>query len=139
MELNNQMTATYRDIQIDWQFLDSNPNCYFIFGDNLQKRGKGGAAILRDHPHALSFLTKKFPDNEDGSFYKPEEYEPIFKEELEKLVKIVQNNPSKTFYISKLGAGLANKYFIWERLIKHNLIFSLCNFDNVVFCWEKES
>ena len=130
------MAAIFKNIQLTWQFLDNNPNCYFVFGDNLQKRGRGGAAILRDHPHAFGFITKKFPDNNDGSFYKPNEYEPIFIEELEKLIKVVKRNNSKTYYISKLGAGLANKYLIWENIIKQKLISSLQKFDNVVFCWE---
>ena len=54
--------AKYQDIQITKYFLDINSNAYFIFGDNLERRGYGGAAVLRDHPHAFGFITKKFPD-----------------------------------------------------------------------------
>jgi hypothetical protein len=127
--------ATYRNITIDANFLDSHPNAYFIFGDNLQKKGYGGAAILRDHPHAIGFITKKFPDNDDSSFYKPEEYSSVFFEELDKLKKIIETRPDKTFFISQLGGGLANKYRIWQRLIRHNLVRVLKNYNNVVFCW----
>lgn len=127
--------ASYSDIEITWQFLDTNPCCYFIYGDNLQRRGKGGAAVLRDHPHSIGFITKKFPDNNDGSFYRPEEYSAVFFEELQKLEKVIKNNPTKKFYISKLGAGLANKYRIWELLIHHNLVLVLEKYPNVVFCW----
>jgi hypothetical protein len=59
----------------------------------------------------------------------------VFFEELGKLEKIVQQRPDKTFYVSQLGGGLANKYFIWQRLVRHNLVKSLENFKNVVFCW----
>jgi hypothetical protein len=128
--------ATYKDIRITWQFLDNHPNSYFIFGDNLQRRGKGGAATIRDHPHAIGFITKKFPDNNDGSFYMPEEYSSVFFEELKKLEKVIKSNPHKTFYISKLGAGLANKFRIWELLVQHNLTLTLEKYNNVVFCWE---
>ena len=65
--------ATYKDIRITQRFLDTNPNAYFIFGDNIERQGHGGAAKLRDHPHTIGFITKKFPDNNDSSFYKPEE------------------------------------------------------------------
>lgn len=129
--------AIYNDITVDWQFLDANPKGYFIYGDNLQRRGKGGAASLRDHPHAIGFITKKFPDNKDGSFYQPEEYSSVFFEELQKLEKLIKNNPTKIFYISKLGSGLANKYRIWDLLIHHNLTLTLEKYTNVVFCWDE--
>jgi hypothetical protein len=127
--------AIYKDIKITQEFLDHNPDAYFVFGDNLERWGHGGVAKLRDHPHAIGFITKKFPDNKDESFYKPEEYSSVFFEELGKLEKIVQQRPDKTFYVSQLGGGLANKYFIWQRLVRHNLVKSLENFKNVVFCW----
>lgn len=130
--------ATYKNIEITKQFLDRVPNAYFIFGDNLERRGYGGAAALRDHPHAFGFITKKFPDNRDSSFYTPDEYQEVFFEELYKLVKTVERRPDKTFYISQLGAGLANRYKIWEKLIHHNLVLSLEKYDNVVFCWNED-
>jgi hypothetical protein len=129
--------AKYQDIQITKYFLDNNPDAYFIFGDNLERKGYGGAAALRDHPHSFGFITKKFPDNRDTSFYDKEEYKEVFFEELYRLAKIVEKRPEKTFYISQLGGGLANRYQIWENLIKDNLVRTLSNFDNVVFCWKE--
>jgi hypothetical protein len=128
--------AIYKNIEITKEFLDKHPKAYFVFGDNLERKGHGGAAKLRDHPHTFGFITKKFPDNNDSSFYRPEEYSPIFFEELAKLKKIVITHTKKTFYISKLGAGLANRYRIWEMLIQHNLTLALEPHDNVVFCWK---
>ena len=127
--------AIYKDIKITQEFLEDNPNAYFVFGDNLERYGHGGAAKLRDHPHAIGFITKKFPDNRDGSFYKPEEYSPVFFEELKKLKAIVEKRTDKLFFISKLGGGLANKFRIWDRLIRHNLVRTLDDFSNVIFCW----
>ena len=127
--------SKYIDKTITKEFLDLYTNSYFVFGDNLTRRGMGGAAKLRDHQHAIGFITKKFPDNKDGSFYKPEEYAPVFFEELGKLKKIIKSYPNKTFYISQLGAGLANKFRIWELLIRDNLVRELEKFDNVIFCW----
>jgi len=128
--------AIYKNILITQEFLDHNPDSYFIFGDNLIREGMGGAAALRYHPHAIGFITKKYPDNKDNSFYNPEEYSPVFFEELEKLKKIIQRKPDKKFYISQLGGGLANKFYIWQKLIRHNLVKSLEDFDNVIFCWD---
>jgi hypothetical protein len=116
--------AIYKNLTITREFLDSNPTAYFVFGDNIERRGTGGAAVLRDHPHAIGFITKKFPDNKDESFYKPEEYSSVFFEELKKLKTIIEKRPEKTFYI------------IWDKLIRHNLVRALELFDNVVFCWK---
>jgi len=128
--------ATYKNITITHEFLDRDSNAYVIFGDNLIKKGFGGAAKLRDHPHAIGFITKKYPDNKDESFYRPEEYSPVFFEELEKLKVMIKRKPDKTFYITQLGGGLANKFRIWQTLIHHNLVMSLEKFENVVFCWK---
>jgi len=130
--------AKFKNIIITHEFLDSNEGAYFIFGDNLVRRGYGGAAKLRDHPHALGFITKKFPDNDDSSFYRPEEYKSVFYEELYKLHTIIKKYPNRIFYVSKLGEGLANRFQIWENLIQKNLLIFLKKFDNVVFCWNEE-
>ena len=127
--------SKYQNIEITEDFLDKNPDAYFVFGDNLERWGHGGAAKLRDHPHAIGFITKKFPDNNDESFYKPEEYSSVFFEELEKLKAIIQKQPNKIFYVSQLGGGLANRYKIWEKLIRHNTVRDLSQFENVIFCW----
>ena len=89
--------AIYKNILITQEFLDNNPDSYFIFGDNLIREGMGGAAALRYHPHAIGFITKKYPDNKDNSFYKPEEYSSVFFEELKKLKTIIQKKPNKKF------------------------------------------
>lgn len=130
--------AKFKNIIITERFLNENPTAYFIFGDNLERRGHGGAARLRDHPHAIGFITKKFPDNRDTSFYHKEEYEDVFFEELYKLKIMIEKRPDKTFYISQLGAGLANRYQIWEKLIEPHLTRILFRFDNVVFCWKNK-
>lgn len=128
--------SKYQNIEITEEFLDKIPDAYFVFGDNLERRGHGGAAKLRDHPRAIGFITKKFPDNNDESFYKPEEYSSVFFEELEKLKIFIQKYPNNAFYISQLGGGLANRYKIWEKLIRHNIVRRLSRFENVTFCWD---
>ena len=70
--------------KITKKFLQENPNVIFVFGDNLLRKGKGGAAKLRDEPNTYGFITKKAPNNQDSSFYRPIEYRYIFEEELRK-------------------------------------------------------
>jgi len=113
--------------------LDANPNWVFVFGDNLERWGHGGAAKLRDHPQAYGFVTKKKPDNEDSSFFHPLEYMgSCFMQEEAKLVKLIQEHPAKTFIISKLGSGLANRYYIYENVIEGFLKTLAATYKNVV-------
>jgi len=118
--------------KITKSYLRKNPNHIFVFGDNLQRFGKGGAAVLRDEPNAYGFITKKAPNNNNGSFYRPEEYQEKFNTELKRLKKIITREINKTFLISKLGEGLANKYNIFEKVIQPGLE-ELREFDNVKF------
>lgn len=131
--------SLHKVIEVTQTFLDNNPNIYFVFGDNIIRRGYGGAAKLRDHPRAIGFITKKFPDNRDTSFYHVEEYEEVFFEELNKLTSLVKANPDNIYFVSQLGEGLANRYQIWENLIRDNLIKELKDYNNVVFCWNKSN
>lgn len=118
---------------IDKKFLKANPNYIFVFGDNQLRIGYGGAASLRDEPNTYGFITKKEPNMNDNSFYRPNtEYQLIFQEELSKLINTIQNNPDKIFLISKLGGGLANKYGIREQIIEPGISL-LTQFSNVKF------
>jgi len=114
--------------------LTENPSWVFVFGDNTLRRGLGGAAKLRYHPQAYGFITKKYPTYEDTAFYRPEEYQEIYKKELEKLKKEIINKSDKTFLISLLGAGRANKYKIFETVIEPSIKKDL-DFPNVKFLW----
>lgn len=131
------MPATYEDKIITKELLDNEHNSYFVFGDNAQRTGTGGAAKLRHHPRAIGFVTKKAPDHQSKSSFKPDEYTKPFFDQLDQLENIIKNNPSKKYYISRLGAGLANKYNIWELVIKPNLKQHLAEYDNVVFLWNE--
>ena len=113
------------------EFLRANPNVVFVFGDNSIRRGKGGAAKLRDEPNTYGFITKKYPNNGDESFYQPLEYTELFYAELTHLALEIEKHPERTYLISKLGSGLANKYHIYELVIEPGLT-KLELFDNVI-------
>ena len=131
------MPATYKNITITEEILDKEPNAFFVFGDNVLKQGLGGAAKLRNHPRAIGFVTKKAPTHDQGACFTPEEYAKPFFDQLDQLSAHIKNMPNNTFYVSKLGSGLANRYWIWERVISHNLQDELGGYDNVVFCWDQ--
>jgi len=132
------MPAKFENINVTAEFLNRDPNAFFVFGDNLQRQGMAGAAALRHHPRAIGFVTKKAPNGEAKSCFQPEEYSKMFFDQLKQLSSHVKRNPQHKFYVSKLGAGYANRYYIWEKLIHHNLVNELQPFDNVVFCWSEE-
>lgn len=116
------------------EYLRQHPDHIFVFGDNTIRQGKGGAAILRDEPNVYGFITKIYPDNQDMSFYRPESYRHIFKAEMEGLMELIEATPNNTYLISKLGAGLANKYQIWEKVIQPGLEV-LRKYKNVVYLY----
>lgn len=117
------------------EYLRKNKNEIFVFGDNLLRKGKKGAAALRDEPNTYGFITKKEPNNNKESFYKPKEYENVYKNEISELIHYINLNDDKTFLISKLGSGLANKNKIFEQVIEPNIKNDLKGFKNVKFLW----
>jgi hypothetical protein len=132
------MPAKFENITVTEELLNKTPNAFFVFGDNLQRQGFAGAAALRHHPRAVGFVTKKAPDGKAKSCFEPEEYAKLFFDQLKQLSSLIRGNPQHKFYVSKIGAGYANRYYIWERVIRHNLLDELGGCDNVVFCWEEE-
>lgn len=111
------------EIFIDEKYLKENPNHIFVFGDNLLRVGMGGAAKLRHMPNTYGFITKKTPSHDDKAYFRPDdEYSKVLNVEIKKLLKEIGENPNKTYLISKLGSKLANKYQIFEKMIKGYLI-----------------
>jgi hypothetical protein len=108
------MEVLMAEIIITKEYLDKNPQYIFVFGDNLKRIGKKGAAMLRDHPRSYGFITKKAPSYNDSAYYRKEEYEKVLTIETKKLLWEADKYPDKIFLISKLGSGLANKYNIWD-------------------------
>jgi hypothetical protein len=131
------MPATYQKIKVTEELLNQETGNYFVYGDNEARQGTAGAAALRTNPKAIGFITRRHPDAKPSSYFKPEEYIKPFFQQLEQLHNIIKNAPQQKFYISKIGSGASNKYYIWERVVKHNLIDTLGSYDNVVFCWEE--
>ena len=130
--------AKYKNFIVTKDFLDKNPNAVFVFGDNLRRAGYGGAAALRDHPQTYGFITKKNPDNMDESFFRPESYRIDFTVQSIELQLVIEKNPDKIYYISQLGGGLANRYKIWEQVLKPGLEKKFSHYENVIFLWDKD-
>lgn len=120
---------------ISKSYLRDHPNEIFVYGDNLQRTGKGGAAIFRSEPNTHGFITKKFPSYHDSSFFHPEEYKSIFEKEFLKLEKVIVDNPDKKYLISRIGGGLAGRFGIFEKVILPRIV-DLKKYQNVEFLFE---
>ncbi|MFZ1701016.1 MAG: hypothetical protein WBO10_07260 [Pyrinomonadaceae bacterium] len=58
------------------EYVRSNPDKLFLFGDNLERRGFGGqAAAMRGEPNAIGIPTKKSPSNTESAFFSDDEIE----------------------------------------------------------------
>lgn len=116
------------------EFLMHNRHCIFVFGDNLKRTGKRGAAKFRDFSNTYGFVTKKKPSNERDAFFTQYEYRYIYRDEIRKLKAFMNDHPDCYFYISKLGAGLANRNNIFEEVIQPSIKNDLIEFqDRIVW------
>ncbi len=125
-----------KEMMITREYLRANPTHIFVFGDNKLHVGHGGAASLRDEINTYGFVTKLRPDNNDESFYKPETYHNEYAHNITHLLSCINRNQDHIFLVSKLGAGLANKYGIWEKFLKQHLETDLAGCNNVILLWE---
>lgn len=105
-------------MKITKQYLRKHPNEIFVFGDNVIRKGHGGAAKLRDEPNTYGFITKIRPNNHPTSFFTKQEYEPVLDKEIAKLEQTIFYSPFSfeidKILISAVGSGLANKHGIWQ-------------------------
>lgn len=68
---------TFRRMEfITRQFVKDNPDCVFLFGDNVARVGFGGQAReMRGEPNTIGIVTKKRPAWNDTAFFTDSEYE----------------------------------------------------------------
>ncbi|WP_298752127.1 hypothetical protein [uncultured Arcobacter sp.] len=86
----------------------NHPDKIFVFGDNLQKTGRGGQAIIRDCKNTFGIPTKVKPAMTESSFFSDKPYECIaVEEELVKLNKLYNMGRNLVFPIDGIGTGLA--------------------------------
>ena len=52
-----------------------NAKTLFIFGDNDQRTGNGGTAVIRDEKNAIGISTKYKPSNDKDAFFSDDQYE----------------------------------------------------------------
>ncbi len=90
----------------------TNFDTLFVFGDNLERVGSGGQAIIREQKNSIGFATKKAPGGAKEDFFTDDEYGEnckIIDEEIEKIKKYAEEHKYKAiaFPFMGLGTGLS--------------------------------
>lgn len=88
--------------------LRANPDVTFVFGDNCQRYGKGGQAVVRDEPNAMGLATKWAPDTSDLDYFDDEDWEFIGADLMKVLVHSLDHDVVIPFSDRvELGTGLS--------------------------------
>lgn len=96
--------------KVKWYTLElvrKNPDCLFVFGDNLHGVGKGGQAIIRDEPNSYGIPTKKAPSSTINSFFSDDELEENINQINSAISSIPTSFKCVVFPEDGLGTGLA--------------------------------
>lgn len=88
------------------EYVKSNTDKIFVFGDNNARVGKGGQAIIRDLSNAIGIRTKKGPSNKPVAFYSDVEFDKNISNFREDILLIKSHILSgKNVVLSKNGYG----------------------------------
>ena len=106
------------------EHLQANPEVFFVFGDNVERRGlKGQAAAMRGMPNALGICTKWRPSNDPAAFFSDdrwEEIQPILERDLEPVIKALKAHRIVVWPKDGIGTGLSRlpqkAPQVWEAL-----------------------
>lgn len=97
----------------------SNPNVYYVFGDNDERVGLGGQAKeMRGEPNAIGIRTKKSP----YVYYYDYDYEENIKkinEDFERVKLFLQLGKIVVFPRHGVGSGLAKLHLYAPRTLQH--------------------
>ncbi len=95
-----------------WKVSDcnDNPKSLFLYGDNDQKKGKKGQAVIRDCVNAIGIPTKKYPSNNSDAYFSDDEYDDNCKNITSAFVGIIDISKEYDeilFPCDGFGTGLA--------------------------------
>jgi len=90
-------------------YVRSHPSTLFVFGDNDQRKGTGGQAVIRDEPNTIGFRTKKAPRTSASAYYVDSEYDENVSKMKADLKEISRRSLEydEVYYIPGIGEGRA--------------------------------
>lgn len=96
-------------IRLTPQIVERHPDKIFIFGDNLERTGTGGQAIIRGLPNTYGLRTKKSPRKDKASYFYDSDFiwfSGIVVEDFNK-IQALNKTHKIVFHQSGYGNGLA--------------------------------
>ncbi|MBF6615514.1 MAG: hypothetical protein ITG07_02190 [Candidimonas sp.] len=107
MEQPSQPGRALTEARLSIELLRANPDRIYVYGDNLQRRGLAGQAVVRCENNAFGVPTKRAPSMAQSAFFsdQPDEISAV----LQALRELYVLSKSKTvvFPVAGLGTGLA--------------------------------
>ena len=88
----------------------ANKNTLYVFGDNLQRWGRAGQAIIRDENNAIGLPTKREPKNTPNAFLTDNDISAIeiaSQRDRKRLIDFVQNGKIVIWPLDGIGTGRA--------------------------------
>lgn len=92
------------------QVCRDNPTWAFVFGDNAERWGFKGQAVIRSEPNAIGVRTKWAPKTYETSYFHDSQYDSIIKmidEDFEGIFELLAAGCTVVFPEAGLGTGLA--------------------------------
>lgn len=99
---------------IDRDYVRAHPNTYFVFGDNMARKGLGGQAkACRGESNAIGIPTKWFPDMGKDAFFCDRDFQnPDVQRRIGAALKEIQDRLDEGRNVvipaDGIGTGLAN-------------------------------
>lgn len=85
----------------------ANPEKVYVFGDNLDKSGCGGQAVIRYCHNAFGVPTKRYPSMHEGAFFKDKECERNHVLTALRELYTIGKNRRLVFPVDGIGTGRA--------------------------------
>jgi hypothetical protein len=94
---------------IDRKDLKANPDRFYVFGDNVERRGYGGqAAQMRGEPNAIGVVTKWKPSMAPGAFFDDSiQCQILVLQDLHVVQKVLDEGKTVVVPEDGIGTGLS--------------------------------
>lgn len=96
--------------RFDREKVMAHPNSLFLFDDNLERRGRGGQAVIRDLPNALGVPTRRAPRRDESAYFTDSDYNKVARliyEVFRKAYTHLRLGKDVVIPLDGLGTGLA--------------------------------
>lgn len=114
------------EIQESWFSLEEcveNPNCLYVFGDNMIRKGNGGQATIRPAENSIGLATKRLPSMSDNAFFSDQNDEfEVVEEDIDMILSEMQKDlryDTLVLPADGLGTGLSQMPEKSPKLFEH--------------------